>query len=655
MVGQLRPRRFRLGLVGALVVAAGIGIAVLAPEPPATAQICSRVAAENTTLDKLHNALAAEIDAALQGATRDDARRILSSASCLNIEGVRGGGDEVLYISVKAEAARYWDDLHGVRALAYFSNTWHAESLMSSTKTDYGFGTLEEFLFPELALATADGAALIVSTELSGRDYHGLKTGRLELRRLDDLLRPLWRSEERVLLSARTLSADIALTMEYRPEPRVSLTGRLVANYETLWQRDGDHFVPRTSRFVPSPRRSAELFLSAIQSGDAERALTWASGTAVSRAILPSTNLTPYLPPPTGVSEIEEQERVYWDAIPETMRGAQPTTGRFTWALGESQLSLARELDQWKVTGIERFQPADVGDGGLATSARLNGPAGLAVDGSGNLYVADQENQRIRMVTPDGIISTVVGTGAPGFGGDGGVATQALLHGPRAVAIDRGGNLYVADTGNGRVRKVDPSGGISTAAGGGRLPVRQARRATEASLFPIAVAVDREGSLYVLSGCGEERCDDMIVKVTPAGDLSIVAGGGSESQSNVATQVSLEPLAVAADADGNIYIAELWSSIRKVSPGGEISNVLEIDQTGFASALAIGPGGSLYVTDPRSSRVLRGRSRIEGIDDPTGIAVDSSGTVYVSDGRNGHVWRIPAGGFASVVAGVATR
>jgi hypothetical protein len=107
------------------------------------------------------------------------------------------------------------------------------------------------------------------------------------------------------------------------------------------------------------------------------------------------------------------------------------------------------------------------GDGGPATSARLYNPSGVAIDASGNLFIADLNNNRIRKVTPDGIISTVAGNGASGYGGDGGLATSAQLNGPSGIAVNAGGNLFIVDYGNHCVRKVTPDGVISTVMGDG--------------------------------------------------------------------------------------------------------------------------------------------------------------------------------------------
>lgn len=136
------------------------------------------------------------------------------------------------------------------------------------------------------------------------------------------------------------------------------------------------------------------------------------------------------------------------------------------------------------------------GDGGAATSAALNGPSAVAVDRSGNLYIADTDNQRVRKVSLGGTISTVAGTGAFGYSGDNGPATGALLFSPSGVAVDAAQNLYLTDTGNTRIRKVNPAGTIATIAGGG-VSLGDGGPAVSALLArPTGIALDPAGNLY---------------------------------------------------------------------------------------------------------------------------------------------------------------
>jgi trimeric autotransporter adhesin len=143
--------------------------------------------------------------------------------------------------------------------------------------------------------------------------------------------------------------------------------------------------------------------------------------------------------------------------------------------------------------------PGDSGDGGPATSAQLNNPSGVAVDSDGNLYIADYRSHRVRKVEPGGTITTVAGTGTYGSGGDGGPATAAQLTRPYGVAVDSAGNLYIADTDDDRVRKVAPGGTITTVAGTGTAGYNgDNQQATAAQLNnPFGVAVDGAGNLYI--------------------------------------------------------------------------------------------------------------------------------------------------------------
>jgi trimeric autotransporter adhesin len=167
------------------------------------------------------------------------------------------------------------------------------------------------------------------------------------------------------------------------------------------------------------------------------------------------------------------------------------------------------------------------GDGGQANSAQLRA-SGVAVDGTGNLYIADSGNNRIRKVTSAGIITTVVGNGSQGYSGDGGPATSAQLNQPYGVAEDSTGNLYIADRTNTRIRKVTPAGIISTVAGDGSFGSSgDGGPATNARLYyPDGVAVDSTGNLYIA-----DWGNNQIRKVTPAGIISTVAGNGSRGYS----------------------------------------------------------------------------------------------------------------------------
>ena len=196
------------------------------------------------------------------------------------------------------------------------------------------------------------------------------------------------------------------------------------------------------------------------------------------------------------------------------------------------------------------------GDGGPATSAQLNGPVALAVDSVGNLYIADSGNNRVRRVS-NGVISTVAGNGTAGFSGDNGPAASAKLNSPEGVAVDSAGNLCIADSGNQRIREVS-SGVITTIAGNGTAGFSgDGGPATSAELrSPYGVAVDSAGNIYI-----GDRYNYLIRKVsngvitTVAGNGKYSLGGGGDGGPATSAQL-YEATAVAVDSAGNLFIAD---------------------------------------------------------------------------------------------------
>jgi uncharacterized protein YjiK len=337
------------------------------------------------------------------------------------------------------------------------------------------------------------------------------------------------------------------------------------------------------------------------------------------------------------------------------------------------------------------------GDGGPATSARLRDPQGVAVDAAGNLYIADSSNNRVRKVSASGTITTIAGTGSPGFFGNGLPGTRAFLYGPSGVAVDTAGNLYIADSSNNRVRKVSTSGTITTVAGNGSSGHwGDGGTATNAGLAsPWGVAVDAAGNLYIA-----DSDNHRVRKVSMSGTITTIAGTGSygfSGDGGPATNASLAfPTGVAVDAAGNVYIADSDNHrVRKVSMSGTITTVAGSGPTGYSGGgysgdggpatgatlnnpygVAVDTSGSLYIADTYNSRVRKvstsgtittiagsttqglsgdgGPATDAGLAFPYGVAVDSAGNVYIADTDNHRVRKVSTSGTITTIAGSGT-
>jgi uncharacterized protein (TIGR03437 family) len=275
------------------------------------------------------------------------------------------------------------------------------------------------------------------------------------------------------------------------------------------------------------------------------------------------------------------------------------------------------------------------GDGVAATSAQLNSPLGVAVDAAGNVYIADTLNNVVRRVGTNGVISTFAGNGTAGFAGDGGAAGSAQLSGPQGLAVDSGGNLYIADTQNHRVRKVT-GGNISTVAGSGTAGFGGDGGAAGSAQLnsPFGVAVDAAGNLYIA-----EFGNNRVRKVTTAGTISTLAGNGVSGyggDNGQATSALLNgPQAVAVDAAGNVYIADTANNrVRKVATSGVITT-------------AAGNGLAGYSGDGAAALSAQ-------VGNPTALAVDSIGNVYIADG-SARVRKLFLSGIINTIAGGNTR
>jgi len=282
------------------------------------------------------------------------------------------------------------------------------------------------------------------------------------------------------------------------------------------------------------------------------------------------------------------------------------------------------------------------GDGGTATNASLSGPACLAFDVLGNLYIADAGNNRIREMDTNGIITTVVGNGTNAFSGDGGMATNASLSGPASLAFDGQGNLYIADTSNSRIRKIDANGIITTVAGGGSLLIMwgpdsgyESIPATNAILNePFGIAVDANGNLFLA-----DTYDERIEIVDTNGILTVIAGHGMlegfSGDGGAATNAQfVRPKGVAVDPAQNLYIADtLNARIREIDSNGIINTVVG-NGAGYPNGAYGGDGGaatnaSLY--------------------DPISMVFDPSGNLYIADSWNDRIRFVPFGGLPKLV------
>lgn len=337
------------------------------------------------------------------------------------------------------------------------------------------------------------------------------------------------------------------------------------------------------------------------------------------------------------------------------------------------------------------------GDGGPATSAGLE-PETVAVDGSGNLFIADFANNRVRKVDTGGTITTIAGNGTGAFSGDGGPATSASLFFPRGVAFDSSGNLFIADANNLRIRKVDTAGTITTVAGNGNFSFSgDGGAATSAGMAPDRVGVDSAGNLFIADCCGPDPGNNRVRKVDHATQkISTIAGNGSPSflgDAGPATQASLHaPQGVAQDSAGNLFVADAINNrIRMVDHATQtISTVAGSNSSGFSGdggpatsaalsvpgGMAVDGAGNLFIADTQNQRIRKvdtggtittvagdGNAAFSGdggpatsasLNFPIGLALDGAGNLFIADSTNSRVRKVDTGGAITTVAGNGT-
>ncbi|MCD6010225.1 MAG: hypothetical protein K0Q79_87 [Flavipsychrobacter sp.] len=274
------------------------------------------------------------------------------------------------------------------------------------------------------------------------------------------------------------------------------------------------------------------------------------------------------------------------------------------------------------------------GDGGQAANAEISGPFGLAVDDSGNLFIAEKRNHIIRKISNAGIVTTVAGTGVAGFTGDGGPATAAQMNEPWGIAVDKNGNLYFSDHVNMRIRKISKSGIITSIAGGGTAPFANDTPALDARIIgPYGIAVDSIGQVYYTDADWVTRIGlDDRAYVVAGNPLPGYGGDGGPATAKSIARLS-EPMSVTVDHKGSVFIGDQGNNVvRKVNKAGIISTFVGNGATGGF----YGDGG------PASAAGLFG---------PFNVATDRFGNLYLVDYFNRRVRKVNTAGIINTVAG----
>ncbi len=309
---------------------------------------------------------------------------------------------------------------------------------------------------------------------------------------------------------------------------------------------------------------------------------------------------------------------------------------------------------------------AGSGKAGFADGQRLaasfNTPALVTIDVHGNVYVADFRNHRIRKITPEGKVSTLAGSGVEGFAD--GQGAEASFSYPVGVAVDHEGHVYVADHSNHRIRKITPTGKVTTMAGSGNAAFEDGMGVQSSFRYPVGVAVDHEGHVYVA-----DHSNHRIRKIMPTGKVTTMAGSGNAAfEDGMGVQSSFRyPVGVAVDHEGHVYVADNGNHrIRKITPTGKVTTMAGSGSAAFEdgmgvqssfsnpAGMAVDHQGHVYVADNSNDRIRKitpagevttlagsgesgdvdGQGAMASFNYPYGVAVDQEGNLYVADGSN---------------------
>lgn len=280
------------------------------------------------------------------------------------------------------------------------------------------------------------------------------------------------------------------------------------------------------------------------------------------------------------------------------------------------------------------------GDGKIATLAEIDGQTGAAIDPEGNVYISDFNSNRIRKISVSGIITTVAGTGTPGFSGDGGPATAAKIFGPMGLALDKSGNIYFADNYNQRIRKIDmANGNIATIAGSGESGFAGNGAPATLAKFqsPEGIAVDANGNVYVSdcdNNCIRKIGTDGIIRAYAGNALGMGTGVGScwgDGKAAVNAELN-HPKGLTIDAQGNLYFADCFNHrIRKINTNGIITTVAGAGEAGYAGDGHIATAAALHY--------------------PVDVAVDQAGNLFISDHANHRIRMVNTQGYIATIAG----